>query len=410
MKIPENYRAFWAHAPARPVLLWSIVGRLPLYLTSLAIALQSLRDGDGLVRTGLLLAGFSIGSAIAGPLVARGMDRFGQTGPLIGTAAVHVLALAALVLLPVGEVGAVVAVVVAGASIPPTSASLRALWGTLPLGERGRRGAFALEAVLGEVFVICGPIALSVSLFFFEPSVALLIGAVMTAAGAVGVASSAASRAWRAEPTGQRHLLGPLAHPAFVLLFVVLLLAAAGGGTFSLLLPAFAEDIGTTSAAGFLFGVWGVGSALGGIWFGSREPSAQNVQKLFVVGLAAVGVGLALPVVAWDFWSMLVAVAIGGVAIAPVSIVEYEMIQRLAPRAHITEAFTWVQTANVAGSAVGAQVAGIVSAGAGLTWGFAVAPILLVAAIATALASSRSWRGALNTPAQSAQPRERELR
>lgn len=392
MKVLDNYAAFWRFRPARPVLLWSVVGRLPLYLIPLAIALLSIRAGDDIVRTGLLLAGYSLGSAIAGPIVARTMDRIGQTGPLIVTGLLHVTSLTALVALPLGNSAAIFTVMIAGASIPPTSASLRALWGTLPFDEAGRRGAFALEAILGEIFVICGPIALSASLLFFDAGVALLFGSVMTALGALGVASTGVSRAWRAERVESRHLLGPLASPAFVLLIVVLLLAATGGGTFSLLLPAFSEASGSPDSAGLLFGAWGIGSAIGGFWFGSRSTDAKNTTRLFVLGLCAVGFGLALTLLAWDFWSMLAAVAIGGIAIAPVIIVEYELIQRLAPRAYITEAFTWVQTANVAGSAVGAQVAGLASAAGGLTAGFAVAPAFLVAATSLALVSTQWWK------------------
>jgi len=404
----DNYGEFWKYRPARPVLIWSVVGRLPLYLTSLAIALVSIRSGDSLVRTGLLLAAYSVGSAVAGPIVARTIDRFGQTWPLVVTASLHVLAVVSFAALPLGQIAVVAVAAIAGATIPPTSTSLRALWGTLPLGDDGRRGAFALEAILGEIFVICGPIALSVSLLFLDARMALLIGSGLTALGAFGVAATGASRGWRAQKMDSRHLLGPLSHGAFLLLVVVLLLAAAGGGTFTLLLPAFSEASGTPDAAGLLFGAWGIGSVIGGFWFGSRSPAAQNTGKLFLIGLGAVGLGLALPLLAWDLWSMLAAVVIGGVAIAPASIVEYEMIQRLAPRAYLTEAFTWVQTANVAGSAVGAQLAGVATAAGGLTAGFAVSPTLVALAVLIALFSSSRWKPILTAQESVAAQSERK--
>lgn len=398
MRIPDTYGEFLRQRGPRTAMAWSILGRLPLYLMALAVALLSIERRDGIVVTGSLLAAYSIGSAVTSPLVARWMDRRGQTGPLVTIALVHVASVStfSLVVLPTGW--QITLMAVAGASIPPTSASVRALWGTLPLGEHGRRGAYALEAVLGELFVIAGPLGLSAALLVSTPAVALVVGACMTAAGALGLATTSVSREWRAdEIEGGRHLLGPLSRPAFVGLLAVLLTAATAAGTFSLLIPLFAEGQGASDQAGLLFGSWGIGSVVGGLWFGRRKPSSRPITRQFLVGLVLVTVGLALPLLANDVATMVAALAIGGIAIAPMSIVEYELVQRLAPAAYITEAFTWLQTANVGGSAIGAQITGLVVASYGLHAGLWLAPLCGAVAVVVTIVLADSWEKAAVT-------------
>ena len=57
-----------------------------------------------------------------------------------------------------------------------------------------------------------------------------------------------------------------------------------------MIVPAFAGDHATgdpESLAGVLLAVWGVGSAIGGIWFGIRKPAA-NMTRQFALLLGAV--------------------------------------------------------------------------------------------------------------------------
>jgi MFS family permease len=58
--------------------------------------------------------------------------------------------------------------------------------------------------------------------------------------------------------------------------------------------------------------------------------------------------------------SMVVVITISGAVMAPLAVAENHVLQRIAPQASITEAFTWVVTATVLGLAVGNAVAGVV--------------------------------------------------
>ena len=86
-------------------------------------------------------------------------------------------------------------------------------------------------------------------------------------------------------------------------------------------------------------------------------------------------------------WGLLgLALVIGGATIAPALTVETNLVGRIAPAAMLNEAFTWVVTVSVAGSALGGAVAGaIVDQPGGLPWAFVFAAgVLAVAALVAA--------------------------
>lgn len=63
----------------RAPLLWSTVGRFPLYLVTLALVVFATSRGTGYGSAGLLLACYTLGGAVLAPVVARRADVHGQT-------------------------------------------------------------------------------------------------------------------------------------------------------------------------------------------------------------------------------------------------------------------------------------------------------------------------------------------
>jgi MFS family permease len=82
-----------------------------------------------------------------------------------------------------------------------------------------------------------------------------------------------------------------------------------------------------------------------------------------------------------------VALVLGGGTIAPALTVGNSLVGRLAPAAMLNEAYTWVVTVSVAGSAAGGALAGaIVDRPGGLPWAFVfAASVLLIAALVAAV-------------------------
>jgi MFS family permease len=81
------------------------------------------------------------------------------------------------------------------------------------------------------------------------------------------------------------------------------------------------------------------------------------------------------------------ALVIGGATIAPALTVENNLVGRIAPAGMLNEAYTWVVTVSVGGSAAGGAVAGvIVDQPGGLPWAFVFAgAVVLLAALTAAM-------------------------
>ncbi|GGY63470.1 MFS transporter [Streptomyces omiyaensis] len=366
----------------RAPLFWSAVGRLPLYLISVSMVVFTASRGLSYFSAGLLLSGYSLGGAALAPFVARAVDRYGQPPVLLITGAVYPVALIGFVAAdPEAVALQLVCVVVAGAAMPPISGCIRSLW-SAP-GNTERVG-LSLEAVLGEVFVIGGPLLFSLVLIWGGAGSALVVGAVLTSVGAIGFAATRASRDRKVAPvTGKRDPLGALRSPALVRLLVLLLVAGCATGAYSVAVPAFVETHGSAGDIGMVFGVWGVGGILGGIWYGSRTLRRPS-ETVFAWGLLALAGASALVLAAWDNWSMGVALVVLGLLQSPVTALSYELISRTAREGYVTEAYTWAITVSVGGSAIGSQLGGLGLGAYGTSAPFlgAVVGMLVVAALA----------------------------
>ena len=125
-------------------------------------------------------------------------------------------------------------------------------------------------------------------------------------------------------------------------------------------MPAFATAYTSDdpdSLAGVLLAVWGVGSAVGGFWFGIRRP-ARNMSRQFALLLGAVAATFAVFAVMPTPLALGTALIIGGATIAPALTLENTLIGRISPTSMLNEAYTWVVTMSVGASAAGGAVAG----------------------------------------------------
>ena len=84
--------------------------------------------------------------------------------------------------------------------------------------------------------------------------------------------------------------LGPLRAGGFPALLLCVVALGIAFGAAGVIVPAYAtQHGGGDGLGGVLLGVWGVGSAIGGIWFGTRPP-AMALPRQFAWLLGAVSV------------------------------------------------------------------------------------------------------------------------
>ena len=129
-------------------------------------------------------------------------------------------------------------------------------------------------------------------------------------------------------------------------------------GALELAIAAYADSM--HHSAGPLLAVWAVGSVIGGLLFALRRWP-QTPQRMLGLLLLFNLAGFLVLMLAQTPWQLGVLLVVTGIANAPVIATLYVLIESLAPRGTVTEAFTWVSTTFTVGIGAGAASAGIIS-------------------------------------------------
>jgi MFS family permease len=366
----RRYAAVWRIPGAPTLLLISVVARLGVGLNTLALLLLVV-DATGRYTPAAIAAGvYALASAAVGPFAGRLADRVGAAPVLRVTAILHPLALAGVLLAARGGESAIpwiwVASALVGATYPPLTAAVRGAWNALTAPETGRFAlrttALAAESSLLEIVFVAGPLLVAAFVVFATPGTAIAASGVVTLVGTLLVAASPAMRRRGGSAVGSRTRgLGPLRVPGFTPLMLCIAGLGTGFGAIGVAVPGFAAEhagAGADSIAGVLLGVWGIGSTLGGVWFGTRH-FATPLARQFAWLLAAVGVSFAVLALMPGTWALGVALFLGGATIAPALTVENTLVGRITPDAMHNEAYTWLVTVSVATSALGGAVTGL---------------------------------------------------
>jgi MFS family permease len=388
----DRYATVLRGTGAASPLAASVVGRLPLGMTGLAVLLLVRESTGSYAAAGGVSAAYALAFAVVSPARARTADRRGPVAILLLMGLLHPLALGALVLLAAtdaGVAGLAVSAVVAGATVPPLGAVLRAMWVRL-VPASALTTAYALEAVVIELCFVGGPLLVAVLTALLGPSAAVLAAGVLTLAGTCWLVRTAAVRAVTPVPSTP-HLFGPLVSAPVRGLLLGVGVTGAGFGALEVALPAFVEELGRRPAlGGVLLAVWSVGSIGGGLVYGALAPRTAPRRQLPVL-VAVLGVGAVLPLLAVDAGLALMSLALlgCGLAIAPYFACNSLLLGGSAPAGTTTEAFAWNSSMIFGGAALGTAVAGVLVERSGVAAALAVTALSGVLAL---LASLRAVR------------------
>jgi len=267
----------------------------------LVIVLRTKELTGSFASAGIASGAYALASAICAPGLGRLVDRRGPTLVLVGGALLSSLAMAVFATLSVGvSMAAIVpCAVLAGATLPPLGACLRTLWPAI-LGSAERvHAAFAIEAAVLETTYIAGPVLIAGAIGAWSTAASALTCAVLLLAGTLVFALTPASRDWRPpqRASDERHV-GAMRAPGVRTLAVIFVLIGVAFGAVEVAVPAAAEEGASAGAAGWLLGVWGLGSFLGGLLAARAAAPADRVRRLclLLTALAFGRVLVALPV------------------------------------------------------------------------------------------------------------------
>jgi predicted MFS family arabinose efflux permease len=369
------------------VLVASLVGRLPTGMFPLAVVLLTRADGGSYARAGLLALAYSLGAAVAGPPVARAVDRLGQSAVLWATAWVSVAAACGLGVVGAGGPLAVALAVLAGAATPPLEPCLRALWPGMLADDGLTQTAYALDAAVQELVFVTGPLVVVLAVALAGAPAGPVGAGLLGLAGTAAFATSRHSRAWRGQARAP-DWAGPLRGGGVrVVLLVMVLVGIALGGT-EVAFPAFAEAAGQLSLAGWLLAAQAAGSMAGGLAYGAVSWRGTAHRRLApLLALLCAGY-LPLPLTPGPA-GMLALAFLAGVMLAPALACAFVVLDAEAPSGTVTEAFAWLVTAILLGASAGSGIAGALISASGLEAGLATSAAAALAATAAALPLAR---------------------
>jgi predicted MFS family arabinose efflux permease len=244
--------------------------------------------------------------------------------------------------------------------------------------------AYSLESVVIELIFILGPVIVAIFVALASPAAAALFAAACGCAGTLMFQRSHALRQWRIEPRGKASLFGPLADRGFVPLLAVILCYASAFGLVEIGTTAYATESGGPALAGILLGIMSIGSATGGLVYGSRSwrlPLARQFPTMLgLMGLSVAPLALLPGPWAFGLWCL-----VAGIAMAPALIMQSMLVARSSRPEHSTEAFTWSSTSLLAGVGLGLTTGGALLEHARSPAVFAAAAAISIAAGALAL-------------------------
>jgi hypothetical protein len=335
-----------------------VVGRMPMAMLSLALVILLTAVTGSYGIAGAVSATAALLYAGVTPLVARLADRYGQARVLRPQVVVFAGATAALALCAIDRAPVWALAVTSGlsrAAMPSLGPMVRSRWSQLLGGTALLDAAFSLEGIADELIFITGPVLVVALAAGATPVAGVLVTAALSVAGVVGL-------------TGQRHSEPPAApvtrtygpalrSPGLRALIGMSVCLGALFVAVDLATIAFAQHHGNRAAAGPLLGLYGLGSAIAGVWYGTRRWRAPLATRL-ITALAVTVLGVAPLAVMPGIWPMAAAITAAGLGISAALASSYRTAEMTVPAGQRTEAMSWLTTAAATGTALGAPLAG----------------------------------------------------
>jgi MFS family permease len=396
------------------LLVIGIFARIPRAAMGVVLTLHVVIGLDhGYGAAGLLVAAFTVGSALGAPWRGRVVDRLGLRRALAPSIVTEAAFWGAAPFL--GYEALFAASLVYGVLAVPTFGIVRQVLGVLVPPER-RRPAFALDSMSVEITFMVAP-ALAVLVATQASTVVALVASGVTnvASGLVfylmnpptrggedaedadgaeaGAPDAAAAGRWR-RPTW---LTTPL---LIVMGTTVGALVVLGGSDVAIVASLREQD--AIGLATLVFFLWSISSLAGGLVFGAMHRPVSPALILVLMGLTTVPIGLA----PGPYWLAL-AVLPAGVLCAPVLSATAAAVTTLAPERVRGEVMGWYGSAMTAGLSLGAPLAGWAADLLGGWGGFAAVGALGTAVGLVALAAeTRQRRGSAGAAGEEPVPQE----
>jgi MFS family permease len=355
-----RYRDFFRQPGVAMLTAVALVSRMPIGMVGLALLMFSREALGSYALAGSISGVYFVAMAVGAPVQGRLIDRSGPWIVLFVTGIVHPLSLLALYAAArsgAGFASLALAAAFAGLFSMPITVLTRTVWRHRFEREADRRRAFAIDSVMIEINFTLGPAIVAAVLATAGTTFAYLLSVATTVAAFLFFIASPAPRYFRAGTHAGRHMLGPLAEPRLLLVFVSTFGLAVGFGLLEVGYPGYATALAIPALGGILLSICSAGSAIGGAVFGGISFKAP-IERQFVIATGLMVVPLLLHYCIDAQAAFIVIAFFAGAAIAPSITCQSVLVSRFAPSHYATEAFTWSSTFIVSGLGAGMAFGG----------------------------------------------------
>ena len=331
---------------------------------------------------GIVAAAGAVLFAIVTPRIARLADRCGQATVLRPLAVVFAVTSAGFVGCAITRAPdwmLIVAGALSRASMPALGPMVRSRWSQLLGGTDALDSAFSLEGIADEVIFIAAPVLVVALATEVHPVSGMLVTVLLAAAGVAGL-----TRHRQSEPpvrTVARDTASVLRRPGLRVLIGIQVCLGTLFAAVDLATIAFAQEHRASALAGPLLALYGLGSAIAGVWYGARHWRVSHRARLRAA-LVTTGLGVG-PLAAMPSLAALAAgIFVAGLGISATLVSSYSIAERVVPASQRTEGMSWLTTAASTGTALGSALAGHLVDAHGASAGYLFALASGVAAVA----------------------------
>lgn len=358
------------------------------------------------------------------PLRARLVDRFGRARVIIPQTVIVNISLIAFAVFSVDTRIPIplifVACVIYALSTPAMNPVIRTEWKNLGRSPKEVKALHAADSILEEAGFLAGPVLASVAMLIWGPVPALYVAVGLAVLGTLVVFLPQHVRTALRQPvpartvTGDRlttsgrlgrivrTVVGPIATIELQRIVLPLILMGTALGVLGILIPLISTQAGDIAYSGFLFGAISLGGLIGAFTYGSIRTDAPLTRRHGALTVFF-GVPLVFAFVAQNVWALGILLVVAGLAVTPLYINAYLMMDEDLPEAVLHEANTWVPVGNNLGYTIGILIAGALADGgtAALAMCLSIVASAAVAyGIVTAIARGRRSDATTARPSQ----------
>ncbi|MDA5635050.1 MULTISPECIES: MFS transporter [Rhizobium/Agrobacterium group] len=404
------YREIFRAPGAKGFSAAGFFARLPIAMAPIGIVAMLSQTHGEYWLAGAVSATFALTNAAAAPQISRLVDRQGQSRVLIPATIISVIAFVVLILATNQRwpVWTLFLSAFLAAAMPSIPAMMRARWTEIFRDRPELNTAFAFESAADELVYISGAslsVGLAVSLF---PEAGMMIS---TASLALGTFAFLLQRSTepkvRPVEGGKRQQSAIRLRPVQIIT-LALIFVGSTFATAEVSAVAITKQLGQPEAASLVIGVYAIGSFVVGLLLGAINPKMPLQRQLLIAVSVLALTALPLLFATTTVALLAFAVFLSGVAISPIFITAFGLIERRVPESMLTEGVTWVMTGIGIGMALGAFISGWVIDNFGATNGFWMSVVASLSTVAIIGLGQRSLSGEQrpSDPACAVQPAE----